>query len=310
VKLCLKILLIPTLFALASCGNKNNEDHLNVKHFLLLPFTDQVRESSSDYEKLKSLPPVIDLSDFMTTVKNQGDRNTCSYFATIALVESAIKRKMKIEVDLSEEYLNYAAKTEGRASHTEEGSFTDGLIVSLKNRGGFLLEQDWPYSSSWFKKIEPCLEFANTDKDSPVECFSHYSPPLKILAKKLPADHFKGFAMELSSANDIVKALANRKEPFSIFVPINYKGWGRDGNVKYDEELRNECLKDSAGCGQHIIVLTGYDLEKKVLFFKNSWGKEWGNEGYGKIPFDYVDKYAYPLQLFVNLESPIELPKF
>ena len=45
--------------------------------------------------------------------------------------------------------------------------------------------------------------------------------------------------------------------------------------------------------GGHALLLTGYDLNKKRVFFKNSWGPNWGEEGYGKFGFDYIRDFCW-----------------
>ena len=41
----------------------------------------------------------------------------------------------------------------------------------------------------------------------------------------------------------------------------------------------------------HCVVLTGYDLEAKVILFRNSWGSGWGANGNGEMTFDFFEKY-------------------
>jgi C1A family cysteine protease len=48
--------------------------------------------------------------------------------------------------------------------------------------------------------------------------------------------------------------------------------------------------------GGHAIVAIGYDDAKKIgkdkgaLLIRNSWGTEWGDKGYGWLPYSYVLK--------------------
>ena len=47
--------------------------------------------------------------------------------------------------------------------------------------------------------------------------------------------------------------------------------------------------------GWHAIVLTGFDDDMNAFKFKNSWGKKWGEEGYGWLPYEYVKLYTSEL---------------
>ena len=40
--------------------------------------------------------------------------------------------------------------------------------------------------------------------------------------------------------------------------------------------------------GGHAISAFGYDDEKGALLIRNSWGEEWGENGYGWLPYEYV----------------------
>ncbi len=47
--------------------------------------------------------------------------------------------------------------------------------------------------------------------------------------------------------------------------------------------------------GGHAVVAVGYDDARKIgkhkgaLKIRNSWGKQWGEEGYGWLPYRYVE---------------------
>lgn len=40
--------------------------------------------------------------------------------------------------------------------------------------------------------------------------------------------------------------------------------------------------------GYHAILITGWRADTKQFQFVNSWGKDWGENGYGYLPVDYV----------------------
>lgn len=48
--------------------------------------------------------------------------------------------------------------------------------------------------------------------------------------------------------------------------------------------------------GGHQICVVGYDLDRKELIFRNSWGPNWGCDGYGRITFDRARELLYKLQ--------------
>ena len=44
--------------------------------------------------------------------------------------------------------------------------------------------------------------------------------------------------------------------------------------------------------GYHAVTIIGYNEKTKRFQFQNSWGVEWGNEGYGYFPYNYIKKYC------------------
>jgi C1A family cysteine protease len=43
-----------------------------------------------------------------------------------------------------------------------------------------------------------------------------------------------------------------------------------------------ECL------GGHAVLCVGYDMDEQVFIFRNSWGPDWGMNGYFTLPFTFV----------------------
>lgn len=40
--------------------------------------------------------------------------------------------------------------------------------------------------------------------------------------------------------------------------------------------------------GGHAVLMVGYDQDKKLFKARNSWGEQWGDNGYFYLPYDYV----------------------
>lgn len=51
---------------------------------------------------------------------------------------------------------------------------------------------------------------------------------------------------------------------------------------------------------KHTVLLTGYDDELREIYFQNSYGEEWGEKGFGRISYDFVN---YLIMLYSMDES-------
>ena len=48
----------------------------------------------------------------------------------------------------------------------------------------------------------------------------------------------------------------------------------------------------------HALCLVGYSIPESRFLAKNSFGKEWGDNGYCSIPFDYAENYIFDRWVF------------
>ena len=51
--------------------------------------------------------------------------------------------------------------------------------------------------------------------------------------------------------------------------------------------------------GGHSIVIIGYNDCLQSYIFINSWGKSWGNNGFGFIPYNYINNHNYSNEFFI-----------
>jgi len=54
------------------------------------------------------------------------------------------------------------------------------------------------------------------------------------------------------------------------------------------DEQRTACAEKGTDCGGHVILLTGYDPKTGDYTFRNSWGAQWGEGGYGRMSEKYL----------------------
>ena len=77
--------------------------------------------------------------------------------------------------------------------------------------------------------------------------------------------------------------------PFLAGVEV-FASWFTDRVIKtgvIPNPGKNDELK-----GGHAICIMGYDDPKKIFKFKNSWSTQWGDNGYGYLKYEYIEKYC------------------
>jgi C1A family cysteine protease len=76
---------------------------------------------------------------------------------------------------------------------------------------------------------------------------------------------------------------------FGTFVPSEF----------YDIANKTGTMPDTAEAGQnpgggHAMLLVGYDLATRTWLVRNSWGEEFAERGYFRIPFNTLQAYSPP----------------
>ena len=74
---------------------------------------------------------------------------------------------------------------------------------------------------------------------------------------------------------------------FSVYSSMPGSGDGK-GEIPYPG--KGDTLE-----GGHAVLAVGYDDQKKIgstkgaLLIRNSWGEDWGDHGYGWLPYAYIE---------------------
>lgn len=271
-----------------------------------IDFVDLVR---SDLSRLgRAIPRSVDLRPIQSKVKLQGDRGSCTYFVISSMLESLIKKRMGREIDISEEYMAWASKTKMKMRILDEGSSV-AVDAATVQTFGFMLEDNLPYQLSWFNEGMPCAGQEETVDTDPV-CYSHNGPSLENEKNVISGKDFVFEAVE-SSVVDVINALAKNKAPVTASMLVHHdmlSKTAKTGDLYLSAKDKKDCILDKKKCGGHAVLIVGYDLDKKLFTFKNSWGETWGDSGYGTIHFDYMSQMSARKFLSGKLTADIQIP--
>jgi len=236
-------------------------------------------------ERPMMLPSVIDHTDGMSPVKDQGRLGSCVGFAVTALKEWQEKKEHLEEIaegkrgdgdkvyDLSEQWLYYKCKEIDPWPGEEGSSIRYGMKVL--HRVGVPTEKAWPYNDVNVGEPE---SWANlVARWSLIESYTR-----------------------VSNMYELKKALVNN--PVPIGIPCFYEFFfvGSNGVVPYP-------ANPSQIYGGHAICTVGYDDNRKLVKFKNSWGTSWGDRGYGYLPYQYVKDFLWDAWTCADLRVTTEM---
>jgi len=220
--------------------------------------------------------PYVDHRPVQTPIRNQGDRATCLSFASLACVEAILKEHFGKEVDLSEQFLQFALT----GDHGVEKVDTHAAPAKLARRG-VCEERLAPYelrSAAGLHRSRPPSRDAFRQAFYKVGTF--HSIERRGLAG--PSIQNPAYLEELLRAgHDVVTALG-----------IAGAAGGRIRDVRLDPSGRP--LRAN---GAHALLLVGYDRRDPAqphFLFKDSLGvpRTGRGDGYHLLSYDYVRTYA------------------
>lgn len=209
----------------------------------------------------KPLPTQVDLRPYLTPVDEQvGMSCVANTFA--GAYEYLAKRHLQKDSEVSRLFIYFNARAEADAQDSDEGTTLQDAIEALKKYGA-CNEQLWPNDEDYINELpsDEAYEHAAQFKIDEAE----YVETDLALWKHTLADGYP-IAFCLNTFTSFDKATSNK---------------GRVPMPKSREQQREEH-------GWHAMLCVGY-LDKDQLFIvRNSWGNEWGDEGYCYIPYKYM----------------------
>ncbi len=301
-----------------------------------------LRDALADGLKGGKLAPVVSLCNDQTAIRNQGARDVCPYFPAVAALEAAY-RHAGVQVDLSEEHLiwlrnvtaggdrgnrataeNLVSTLGGGGLATSFGVLKDYAICTandLPYRGDDAVEKigrsdfyqgwglenyDWSTPQSQF-----IINRWNLDPQrfpQSARAGARYGIDDYVLLSPDDARRPEKFEQILASGRELV---------FNINIHEN-----SDDSAKGEPVWRYK--PDQAATGNHLMLVVGYDHDRRFFIVKNSWGPvnytaikdnlapNWTDieayNGFTLVDYNYLDVCSEAG--YINSVAPVDSPRF
>jgi C1A family cysteine protease len=230
--------------------------------------------------RAKRLPVSVDLREHCSPVEDQGGLGSCTAHAGVGIIEYYERKSFGRHIDASRLFL-YKVTRNLMKMKGDTGAYlrtTMGAMVLF----GVPPEEYWTYTDDEkrFDREPPSFCYAFAQNYQAIKYFRHDPPG--------------------TSANTLlekVKSYLSSGHPamFGFTVYSSIEQAEKTGRIPFPSS--KERIE-----GGHAIVAVGYDDKMKIknkygkvettgaLVIRNSWGKGWGEEGYGWLPYEYILK--------------------
>jgi C1A family cysteine protease len=226
--------------------------------------------------KAAALPAAVDLSGWCSPVEDQGPLGSCTAHAAVGLYEYFERRTHGQHIDGSRLFVYKTTRNLLRWTG-DSGAFIRSAMGALV-MFGVPPEDHWPYDAARFDEEPPAFCYAYAQNFQAIK-YLRLDPP------------------ELSPEQVVheVKTYLSNQFPvmfgFTVYSSIDQAD--DDGSIPMPTtgERRR---------GGHAVMAVGYDDSVSIknadsqapvngaFKIRNSWGRRWGQDGYGWLPYEYA----------------------
>ena len=216
---------------------------------------------SAPLRVLQTLPRRADLREACPPVYDQGSLGSCTANALAAAHEFDQRRQaLPRPFAPSRLFIYYNERVIEKTVPYDAGArLRDGFKTIARN--GVCPESEWPYDIAAFsrKPTAACYKAALRHQALSYQRLQQTPAQLKgCIADGYPFAF--GFAVHESFESDEVARTG--------VVPLPAKG--------------------EAVLGGHAVLAVGYEDASQAFIIRNSWGTQWGESGYGYMPYSYL----------------------
>ena len=225
----------------------------------------------------KKLPSKVDLRKWCSPIEDQGQIGSCTANAAAGLIEYFEKKAFGSYINCSRLFL-YKATRNLLQKKGDYGAYIRTTMMAMV-LFGIPPEKYWEYDIEKF------------DEEPGAFCYSYAQNYQTAQYFRLDPDGIKKEDL-LEQIKINIAAMVPSMFGFTVYSSIAYADED-EGKIPFPSET------DKVE-GGHAVAAVGYDDEiiikninggfetKGALLIKNSWGPDWGDKGYGWLPYEYI----------------------
>lgn len=218
------------------------------------------------------------MREWDSPIEEQGHLGSCEGNAITNAYELQVRFLYPDKfVELSRLFVYYNSRLLDNSELEDNGAYLRDGMKAVK-KFGICSEKLWPYNIKKFA-IKP-----------PNECYAD------ALARTITS------YQSLTTIDDVLYAL-NENKPVVIGVTV-YDSFNDVSKSNPIINLPKSTERDTGG--GHAMTIVGYDIPKKQFLIKNSYGRNWGDNGYAWLPFEYTEAEDFEKWVFdISNQPPI-----
>lgn len=206
------------------------------------------------------LPKKVDLREYCSIVEDQGSLGSCTANALAGNLEYLDHKIDDRYEDVSRLFIYYNERVlENTVDYDSGASLRDG-IKALKNHGA-CWEKTWPYLIERFTKKPPQKCYI----EAKAHCIESYHRIGNL--REMLTSLAEGFPFVFG---------------FTVYESFQSQQVAKTGVAQMPK-------KKEKVIGGHAVMAVGYNESEARFLVRNSWGSQWGKDGYFTMPYEYLE---------------------
>ena len=234
-----------------------------------------------------TFPTSLDLRNIEVPVYDQGSEGSCTANAVVDLLE-VMEHRRGNPIQLSRQFVYYNSREEEQPkSITDVGAMVWDVPKALVDFG-VCTETLWPYVEGAVNQVPTPEAYADAINR-------------RVSSTAVIYDPNDGYASPNDIHAEAVKGLLNSDYPVMMAISVHDPLFTINGALSTHPAQFEKYLEYPITSG-HAVVIVGYNDDDQCFIVRNSWGTNWGDQGYFYYPyriFNTVGEVMYLMSVTV-----------